>query len=48
MSKGICYSVSQEDFDLRVALTAADSFKGFSNIESESNLLSSAIDDVLK
>lgn len=48
MNKGICYSVRQKDFDIRVALTAADSFKGFSNIESESNLLASAIDDVLK
>ncbi len=48
MDKGICFSASQENFDLRTALTAADSFNGFSNIESESALLSQALDEVLK
>lgn len=48
LSKGICYTVIQKDFDLRVALTAADSFSGFSNIESENELLSQALDEVLK
>ncbi|HEU5289624.1 MAG TPA: glycosyltransferase [Cyclobacteriaceae bacterium] len=48
MSKGICYSISQQNFDLQVSLTASCSFKGFSNIAPESNLLSQALDDVLK
>lgn len=48
LSKGMCYTVSQKDFDLRVALTAADSFTGFSNIEQENGLLLKAIDEVLK
>lgn len=48
MKEGISYSVSQRDFDFTVALTAADSFSGFSNIEHESDLLSVALDEVLK
>ncbi len=48
MKSGICYSVSQRNFDLTVALTAAGSFEGFSNIEPESELLSRALDEVLK
>ena len=48
MSKGVCYAVSQQNFDLRVAIAAADSFKGFSNIEAGNKLLLQALDDVLK
>lgn len=48
MGKGICYSVDQKNFDLRVALHAASSFRGFSNIESENKLLVQALDEVLK
>ncbi len=45
---GICYSVNQQNFDLASALTAADNFSGFSNIEVENGLLSKALDEVLK
>lgn len=48
MNRKICYSVNQKKFDLAGALAAADSFSGFSNIESESKLLSLALDEVLK
>lgn len=48
MKAGISYSIRQQDFDFTVARTAADSFSGFSNIEHESNLLSVALDEVLK
>jgi uncharacterized protein (TIGR00661 family) len=46
--RGTCYSIEQKNFDLGTALTAANSFRGFSNIETESNLLSEALNDVLK
>lgn len=48
MKEGVAYSVSQQEFDLTVALTAAYSFSGFSNIEHESNLLTVALDETLK
>jgi uncharacterized protein (TIGR00661 family) len=48
MKAGISYSVSQQNFDFIVALAAADSFLGFSNIENGSDLLSAALDEVLK
>ncbi len=48
LDKGICYVVSQEKFNLTDALTKSNSFLGFSNIESENELLSQALDEVLK
>ena len=48
MTKRICYSVSQQNFDLELALAVSDSFTGFSNIEFENDLLTQALDDVLK
>jgi uncharacterized protein (TIGR00661 family) len=47
-NKKIFYSSNQDDFDLIKALSESVSFTGFSNIESESRLLSLALDDVLK
>lgn len=47
-NKKIFYSLSQENFDLTKALSESEGFTGFSNIESESKLLSIALDEVLK
>lgn len=47
-SRNIFYSVNQNSFDLYKALLESVSFTGFSNIESESKLLSLALDEVLK
>jgi uncharacterized protein (TIGR00661 family) len=48
LNNGICYTVSQANFNLADALTKCTGFSGFSNIESENELLSQALDDVLK
>jgi UDP-N-acetylglucosamine transferase subunit ALG13 len=44
---GICYSVSQHNFDLIFALDQSKGFTGFSNIEASSGLLDKALDEAL-
>jgi uncharacterized protein (TIGR00661 family) len=47
MEQGICFSMSQHDFDLGYALKQSVGFKGFTNIEVSNQLLSKAIDEFL-
>jgi uncharacterized protein (TIGR00661 family) len=48
MKKKIFFCVDQKNFDLTKALSESVGFQGFTNIEKESDLLSMAIDEVLK
>lgn len=47
MKRGVCYSVSQHNFELEASLKKSSGFTGFSNI-AVNDMLSKAIDDVLK
>ena len=48
MSKNLFYCMDQKNFDLTKALSDSVGFLGFTNIGKESDLLSKALDDVLK
>jgi uncharacterized protein (TIGR00661 family) len=47
MEQGICFSMSQHDFNLDYALKQSVGFKGFTNIEVSNQLLSKALDEFL-
>jgi uncharacterized protein (TIGR00661 family) len=47
MKEGICFSMSQQNFDLNFAIEQSKGFKGFSNIDTSSGLLNNALDEAL-
>jgi uncharacterized protein (TIGR00661 family) len=47
MEQGICFSMSQHDFNLDYALKQSVGFKGFTNIEVSNHPLSKALDEFL-